>query len=123
MNWKSDSMNYFIENRNKIRKWLLLHPKINPFNNLFRMYSSSSRLLPDVMIVGFHKTATTSLHNYLIQHPNILKPTRKEIGYFSVLFWRGEMWYKSHFLFVFLYFLLSFELPYAIFPYFGFDSL
>jgi len=83
--------------RVKMRTWLLNHPKINPFNNLFRMYSSYFRLSPDVMIVGFHKTATTSLHNYLIQHPNIIKPLRKEIGYFSVFFWRGEMWYRSHF--------------------------
>ena len=85
------------EFRIKIKKWLFDHPKINPFNNYFKMYSSSVRLLPTVMIVGFHKTATTSIHEYLIQHPNVIKPIRKEIGYFSVFFWRGEMWYKSHF--------------------------
>ena len=72
------------KNEFRIKKWLLNHPKINPFNNYFKMYSSSIRLLPTVMIVGFHKTATTSLHEYLIQHPNVIKPLRKEIGYFSV---------------------------------------
>jgi len=85
------------KNKFKIKKWLLNHPKINPFNNYFKMYSSSVRLLPNVMVVGFHKTATTSLHEYLIQHPNVIKPLRKEIGYFSIFFWRGEMWYRSHF--------------------------
>jgi hypothetical protein len=95
------------KNKFKIKKWLLNHPKINPFNNYFKMYSSSIRLLPTVMIVGFHKTATTSLHEYLIQHPNVIKPLRKEIGYFSVFFWRGEMWYRSHFSTVFSKFKLN----------------
>ena len=86
-----------INQRNKLSLWLLNNPKINPYNNLFKMYTSCFRLMPDVIICGFHKTSTTSLHHYLIQHPNIIKPTRKEIGYFSTFFWRGEMWYKSHF--------------------------
>ena len=62
-----------INQRNKLSLWLLNNPKINPYNNLFKMYTSYFRLLPDVIICGFHKTSTTSLHHYLIQHPNIIK--------------------------------------------------
>ena len=80
-----------------MRNFLLSHPNLNPFNNYFRMFTSPIRLMPDVIIAGFHKTSTTSLHYYLIQHPNIGAPTRKEIGYFSTFFWRGESWYRSHF--------------------------
>jgi hypothetical protein len=42
-------------------------------------------LLPDFLIVGAAKSATSSLHFYLDQHPEIRMPIRKESWFFSFL--------------------------------------
>jgi len=42
-------------------------------------------LLPDFLIVGAAKGATTSLHHYLGQHPDVCMPSRKESWFFSYL--------------------------------------
>lgn len=39
--------------------------------------------LPNFLIIGPHKTGTTSLHRYLQQHPEVFMPVRKEARYFS----------------------------------------
>lgn len=39
--------------------------------------------LPDFLLVGAAKSATTSLHNYLDQHPQIAMPSVKESWFFS----------------------------------------
>src|SRR6478736_2424657 len=36
------------------------------------------RVLPDFIIIGCQKCATTSLYDYMIQHPNISPATYKE---------------------------------------------
>ena len=83
------------------RNWLIKHPRINPYNfslnGSFRTLTIPLRLVPDFLIIGFHKTATTSLYDYLIQHPNIGSATHKEIHFFDTYFWRGMGWYKTHF--------------------------
>ena len=40
-------------------------------------------MLPNFMIVGAPKAATTSLYQYLCQHPDIFMSTPKEVNYFS----------------------------------------
>ncbi len=40
-------------------------------------------LLPNFLIIGPHKTGTTSLHQYLRQHPEVFLPALKEPRYFS----------------------------------------
>ncbi|WP_460220735.1 sulfotransferase domain-containing protein [Psychroserpens sp. MEBiC05023] len=41
------------------------------------------RLKPSFMILGVQKGGTTSLHDYLIQHPKILGPKKKELHFFD----------------------------------------
>jgi hypothetical protein len=53
--------------------------------------------LPDFMIIGAPKCGTTSLFEYLCCHPNLARPTRKEIHYFDENFERGLAWYRRHF--------------------------
>jgi Sulfotransferase domain. len=53
--------------------------------------------LPDAMIIGAMKCGTSSLHNYLTQHPGVIDPLRKEVHYFDVNYERGEAWYRAHF--------------------------
>jgi hypothetical protein len=56
-----------------------------------------SRALPDAVIVGAQKCGTSSLHGYLVQHPGVIEPLRKEVHYFDVNYHRGEAWYRAHF--------------------------
>jgi len=53
--------------------------------------------LPDFLIIGFVKCGTTSLYEYLLQHPDIYSPTGKEIDYFDRLYSRKIDWYKVNF--------------------------
>ncbi len=45
--------------------------------------SDSNKRLPDFLIVGAAKSATTSLHSYLGEHPQIKMPVQKESWFFS----------------------------------------
>jgi hypothetical protein len=64
---------------------------------LFHRLTMPWRGLPDFLIVGTQKGGTTSLFNYLIQHPQVLSPLRKEIKFFDSNFFRGFSWYRAHF--------------------------
>ncbi|MEP6514646.1 sulfotransferase domain-containing protein [Microcoleus vaginatus] len=52
---------------------------------------------PDFIIIGAQKGGTTSLYNYLIQHPQIAPATQKEIHYFDLNFDKTWEWYCSQF--------------------------
>lgn len=66
-------------------------------NNLFRLITGPLRTLPDFIIVGAARSGTTSLYNYLIKHPYIIPPQKKEIHYFDYYYNHGLKWYKSFF--------------------------
>lgn len=55
------------------------------------------RALPDFLVIGAAKSATTSLHRHLAAHPDIFPPLQKEIRYFHTHYERGERWYRAHF--------------------------
>ncbi len=57
------------------------------------------RTLPDFIIVGGMKCGTSSLFNYLNQHPQLFGSSYKELRYFShdEYYSKGEKWYRSHF--------------------------
>lgn len=55
------------------------------------------RALPGAVILGAQKSGTSSLHNYLTQHPGVIAPLRKEVHYFDLNYSRGERWYRAHF--------------------------
>lgn len=53
---------------------------------------------PDFIVIGSAKSGTTSLYQYLIQHPQILPAITKEIGFFDTKrYSNGIDWYLSHF--------------------------
>ncbi len=54
-------------------------------------------ILPNFLIIGCPKCGTTSLYEYLIQHPYIHSAQGKEIDYFDRLYDRGLNWYKIKF--------------------------
>ncbi len=55
------------------------------------------RMAPNFLIIGEQKCGTTSLYNYLIQHPLVLPAIEKELRYFDRQFDRGEAWYRASF--------------------------
>jgi hypothetical protein len=63
----------------------------------WRRLTSSQRVLPDFIIIGAAKAGTTSLFQYLSQHPNVLPPYTKEVHFFDYRFDRGLAWYRRHF--------------------------
>jgi len=52
---------------------------------------------PDFAILGAQKCGTTSLYEYIAQHPHFLPSIRKEIDFFSVRYDKGIDWYLAHF--------------------------
>lgn len=52
---------------------------------------------PSFFIVGAEKAGTTSLHDYINQHPAVVESHRKEVQYFSRYFYKSWDWYRAHF--------------------------
>lgn len=70
-------------------------PKIGLYFHL----TAPFRILPSFFIAGVQKGGTTSLSNYLQQHPQIIPAQRKDIFYFNnpLHHAKGISWYKAHF--------------------------
>jgi len=68
----------------------------------FGVATAGLRVQPDFLIIGTKRGGTTSLWNWLLQHPGVLPmfPGVQQIKsphYFDINFWRGPAWYRSHF--------------------------
>ena len=63
----------------------------------YRLWTAPLRGLPSALIIGAQRSGTTSLFNYLVQHPDVLAPLGKEIHYFDVHYARGPRWYRGRF--------------------------
>lgn len=70
----------------------------------FRARTAVWRCLPDTIIVGAQKAGTSSLFRYLIQHPDILASSKKEVHFFDGgidpeidNFKKGMIWYRAYF--------------------------
>ena len=56
----------------------------------YRRLTAPLRGLPSALIIGAQRSGTTSLFNYLVQHPDVLAPSLgKEIHYFDLQYARG----------------------------------
>lgn len=67
-------------------------------SDLYRIITSPARLLPDFVIIGGQKCGTTSLYNYLIEHPNVLPARNKETGFFHTRrYGMGQFLYRASF--------------------------
>jgi hypothetical protein len=60
------------------------------------------RVLPDFLVVGAAKCGTTSLFDWICEHPLVARPStdgrpRKELLFFDYNFHRGADWYRKHF--------------------------
>jgi len=66
-----------------------------------REYTSFLRVMPDFMIIGAKRCGTSSLYNYLIQHPSIIPAKKKEIHFFGkskkAEYYKGIKSYRQYF--------------------------
>ncbi|MFW9929361.1 MAG: hypothetical protein ACFFD1_08220, partial [Candidatus Thorarchaeota archaeon] len=73
------------------------------FKNFYRNYckaTQSLHTLPDFLIIGAAKCGTSSLYEYLMQHPCIGRSLTKQIHFFDRYYDRGISWYKICFPFI-----------------------
>lgn len=76
---------------------------INQWPNLYwilishRILTSKIRLMPNFIIIGAQRCGTTSLYNYLIEHPCVAPSFQKEVHFFDNNFRKGIAWYRAHF--------------------------
>ncbi len=75
-----------------------LHQFLKPFFSVLRGTFLECPL-PEFLIIGAQKGGTTSLFSYLVQHPGIIPPEKKEMHYFEnhKNLNRGKAWYQRHF--------------------------
>ena len=64
---------------------------------LQRIATSPLRALPGFLIVGAQKCATTSLYDFICEHPKVKPAETKEVHYFDWRLNMGDAWYRSHF--------------------------
>ena len=74
-----------------------LHGIIHTIKNHIEKLTISKRMLPSFLIIGCMKGGTTSLYNYLCQHPSIVPAQKKEIHFFDLNVSKGIDWYRQYF--------------------------
>ena len=82
-------------------------PKLINHSSIYSLVRFSHRLYckftepihsnPSFLIIGVDKGGTSSLYDYLIQHPKIKSCVVKEPNYYAMYYDRGLSWYKSCF--------------------------
>jgi hypothetical protein len=53
------------------------------------------RLLPDYIVIGTQRGGTSSLYNYLVQHPAVGRAQTKELRFFDRYYGKGVDWYRA----------------------------
>jgi tetratricopeptide (TPR) repeat protein len=74
------------------QRTISIYPQLAELN-----WQKSKKSGPDFIIIGAEKCGTSSLHNYLSYHPQVLLPHKKEINFFRKNFDLGIDWYLSQF--------------------------
>lgn len=65
---------------------------------LAQRFVPGDRMRPSYLVIGVKRGGTTSLAEYLLQHPDVLAPyVPKGPRYFDVNHARGWAWYETHF--------------------------
>ena len=67
------------------------------FKRGFAGWTSSSRVLPNFIIIGTVRSGTTSLYYNICEHPSVLPAAYDEIGFFDSNYHLGIQWYRSMF--------------------------
>ena len=70
----------------------------NRLGNGLKKHTHALRAVPDFIIIGGMKCGSTALYAYLVEHPQILEASQKEVHFFDhPRYLRGLKWYRKHF--------------------------
>ena len=87
--------------KNQLKDKVNSDSSIYPYaRSLYRLYCNIAgpfHVLPNFIIFGVSRSGTTSLYQYLAQHPNIEPCVIKEPRYFDMYYDRGLNWYRMNF--------------------------
>jgi TolA-binding protein len=81
---------YYYQSASDLQSLLLMPERNQIVNDHFKQE-------PNFIIIGTAKGGTTSLYQYIVDHPQIIPGIEKEIHFFSLNFALGLDWYRSHF--------------------------
>ena len=85
--------------RDRIRLWLLDHPRLNPyrfsFDRTYRLLTNRFRMYPDFIIIGSIKSGGQSLMYYLRQHPSI--EVQHDVNFFQYTYSNRLESYRAYF--------------------------
>jgi hypothetical protein len=92
---------FSVRSRIYIRPRIAKHKKLQKFTiSSYRTFCSLTgflHVLPDFYILGAEKCGTTSLFDYLTEHPSGFYPISKEPRFFGKYYKRGLNWYRTGF--------------------------
>ena len=88
---------YPFKNKNSLKVDIYRKIRYNLLQRHIYGLTSSFRVLPDFLVIGSKRCGTTSLYEYLGQHPCIKKSSHDHIGFFDDNFHLGMGFYKSFF--------------------------
>lgn len=63
----------------------------------YRELTANERVLPNFIIIGVQKGGTSSLFNYLLQHPDVFPGYKKEVKFFDGNYHKGLGWYRFNY--------------------------
>jgi hypothetical protein len=63
----------------------------------FGRATSHWRMRPTWIVVGAQRSGTSSLYEYLVSHPLVLRAATEEVHYFDYNYHRGMEWYQGNF--------------------------
>ncbi|MEA2521145.1 MAG: hypothetical protein QOI81_791 [Actinomycetota bacterium] len=59
--------------------------------------TSALRILPSFLVAGTQRSGSSSLYEYLVNHPAVGRSIVEEVHYFDWNYLRGMQWYRGHF--------------------------
>jgi len=102
---QTKTKNLSLTTREFLRPKLMQYPKVHRFSislqNIYCFLTGFMHVLPDFYIIGAAKSGTSSLYEYLIQHPAIYSAVSKEPRFFDKYYDRGINYYRVGFPFKF----------------------
>ena len=59
--------------------------------------TSAMRILPSFLVAGTQRSGSSSLYEYLVNHPAVGRSIIEEVHYFDWNYTKGMRWYRGHF--------------------------
>lgn len=81
--------------KNRLKVWRRTIPWL--ISDFFYWFSAHKRKKPDFLIIGVHKGGSTSMFEYISQHPEVEMARRKELNFYTKYFYLGMRYYQSLF--------------------------